>query len=95
MSAATEVIRKPLFAHWCRQEHQLIAHNDSEHERCPMCRLMSERDALRDKLLEVAKACEECGGTGCVDVLHRGLNNRLHSVSEDCPECLDIRALLQ
>lgn len=57
--------------------------------------LKSENAKLRDKLAELAKECAECNGTGCVDVLHRGVNNRLHSVSEDCKACLDIRELLQ
>lgn len=31
------------YPHMCRDEHVEIGHADSEHERCPMCRL---RDAL-------------------------------------------------
>lgn len=33
--------------HWCQDEHQPIAHNDSEHERCPLCRANDEIAALK------------------------------------------------
>jgi hypothetical protein len=31
------------YPHMCRSDHIQIGHHDSEHERCPLCRL---RDAL-------------------------------------------------
>lgn len=34
------------YAHMCRDGHQQIGHNDSEHERCPLCRVMDERDEV-------------------------------------------------
>lgn len=57
---------------------------------------MSAQEALlRDKLLEVAKECAECSGTGCVDVIHTTDDGRQHSVTADCPACADIREVLQ
>jgi len=32
------------YAHMCRDEHIEIGHNDSEHELCPLCRAINERD---------------------------------------------------
>lgn len=55
-------------------------------------RALAECFKLRDKLMECAKECSECGGTG------------LHTVSfpetagaqlQECPECADIRSLLE
>jgi hypothetical protein len=34
-------------AHFCRDGHALIGHNDSEHERCPLCRAIELLDACR------------------------------------------------
>lgn len=57
--------------------------------------LREMNEKLRAKLLELAKDCVPCSGTGCVDVVLKSpLSGRLHSVSEDCPVCLDIRELL-
>lgn len=33
------------YAHMCRDEHEQIGHNDSEHELCPMCRMKNELEA--------------------------------------------------
>lgn len=56
----------------------------------------AENERLRAKLLELAKDCEQCSGTGCVDIIHRSpISGRLHSMPDDCPGCLDIRELLQ
>lgn len=38
------------YPHMCCIEHAEIGHNDSEHERCPLCRAIDERDALRYEL---------------------------------------------
>jgi hypothetical protein len=43
---------------------------------------------LRDKLLELAKECDPCGGTGCVKTDCEPI------MVIDCPACLDIRELL-
>jgi hypothetical protein len=47
-----EVRRAPLehYAHMCRDEHIQIGHNDSEHERCPLCRAKDELESLRGRL---------------------------------------------
>lgn len=42
--------------HWCRDEHVIIRHRDSEHERCPLCRANDELAAEREKR-EKAEAC--------------------------------------
>jgi superfamily II helicase len=44
---------------------------------------------LRDKLLSIARECASCGGTGCVEVVDDGLSR-----TEDCGDCIDIRAAL-
>lgn len=47
------------YAHMCQDEHIEIGHNDSEHEMCPLCRAIAERDKLREvnaALLAVAIA---------------------------------------
>lgn len=43
---------------------------------------------LRDKLLEIAKGCPECGGTGII-------NFGKPPIIDDCPACLDIREILR
>lgn len=40
------------YAHMCREDHVEIGHNDSENERCPLCRVL-------DALIEII---EEGGG---------------------------------
>ena len=40
---------------------------------------------LRDKLLELAKDCDDCDGTGL---------QTIYGETEDCPACHDIRELL-
>lgn len=30
------------YPHMCRSDHEEIGHSDSEHEQCPMCRLLAE-----------------------------------------------------
>lgn len=47
------------FSHWCRQDHEIIGHNDSEHERCPLCRCQDDRDALAAELAVTEKLYEE------------------------------------
>lgn len=43
---------KPLssYAHMCRMDHVQIGHDDSEHERCPLCRANDRADALEAML---------------------------------------------
>lgn len=38
------------YAHMCRDDHQEIGHNDSEHEQCPLCRAHGEIVAAWEKL---------------------------------------------
>jgi hypothetical protein len=47
---------------------------------------------LRDKLLEIAKNCDHCGGTGMVPVKeeHQAAFGRVI----ECDECEDLRELL-
>ena len=47
----------------------------------------AENLRYRDKLLECAKECSECGGTGVVTFAA----NRVG----DCPDCADLRELLR
>lgn len=47
---------------------------------------------LRDKLLEIAKECAGCGGTGCVTRVN-GIAGRARV--EPCPQCADIREALE
>lgn len=45
------------YAHMCRDEHQQIGHNDSEHERCPLCRANDNLDYAMARIqAEVSKA---------------------------------------
>lgn len=44
------------YPHMCRTDHVEIGHSDSEHERCPLCRMTSERDEAIDLLLQVRQA---------------------------------------
>lgn len=52
-----------------------------------VAKLCADNLRMRDKLLELAKDCAECGGTGCVTV---GFGERV----DPCPDCEDIRELL-
>lgn len=36
------------YAHTCRDGHAQIGHNDSEHERCPLCRALDALSAIED-----------------------------------------------
>ena len=47
---------------------------------------------LRDKLLEIAKECSECGGTGCITRID---NIAMPGRVEECPDCADIRSVLE
>ncbi len=38
------------YAHMCRDGHQQIGHNDSEHERCPLCRATDAQDWIAQQL---------------------------------------------
>lgn len=44
-------------AHFCQDGHEPIWHNDSEHERCPMCRALNEIEALKEEIEEHDKLC--------------------------------------
>ena len=48
---------------------------------------------LRDKLLEIAKECSSCGGTGVVTVRYE-YNGISRDRAEPCGDCLDIREVL-
>lgn len=48
---------------------------------------------LRDKLLELAKECAECGGTGCISV--RPQDEAVWGRTLPCPDCEDIRSILE
>lgn len=54
---------------------------------------------LRDKLLELAKECSSCGGTGVVTVMappdSRLYSGVLISREQPCGDCLDIREVLE
>lgn len=41
------------FPHLCRDGHQEIGHRDSEHELCPMCRVINQRGDLLSALVDV------------------------------------------
>lgn len=43
------------YAHMCRSDHQQIGHNDSEHERCPLCRANDHVERLEEALRECAE----------------------------------------
>lgn len=67
-----------------------------------LLKVQRERDQLRadvcryrDKLLECAKECKECGGTGCVEdvVEHPRFGPQVQTIP--CEWCLDIRTLLE
>jgi superfamily II helicase len=47
---------------------------------------------LRDKLLELAKDCATCKGTGCISV--RPQDEAVWGRTLPCPDCEDIRELL-
>jgi hypothetical protein len=58
---------------------------------------IKENLKLRGKLLEVAKECAECDGTGVVTVLQNLEAIYVDNVGErqePCPQCADIRELL-
>lgn len=55
--------------------------------------LRAENVKLRDKLLELAKDCSECGGTGCVTVTEWQVP--AFGKVLPCPDCEDIRELLK
>lgn len=67
--------------------------------------IQRERDALReancklrDKLLELAKECSSCGGTGCVTVVVTTVwdtDDEPRTRVEDCGDCVDIREVLR
>lgn len=63
--------------------------------------IQRERDALRetncklrDKLLDLAKQCDKCGGTGCVTKRWLDEYFKPREQGEDCPKCHDIREVL-
>lgn len=60
--------------------------------------LRDENVKLRNKLLEVAKECSSCNGTGVVTVMREPdshlYSGVLISREEPCGDCLDIREVL-
>lgn len=54
--------------------------------------LLASHLKCRDKLLEIARECSECGGTGCVTV-PPSLESAFGKVLP-CPECEDLRDVL-
>jgi phage FluMu protein Com len=57
-----------------------------------IAKVMSDNLRMRDKLLECAKECGECGGTGVVKI-QREANGQW--IETECPQCLDIREILE
>jgi predicted nucleic acid binding AN1-type Zn finger protein len=71
------------------------------HLNARLIKVERERDALvlvnfklRDKLLELAKQCNECDGTGCVTKRWLDQHFQPQERVEDCPKCHDIRSVL-
>ncbi|HEY3679005.1 MAG TPA: hypothetical protein VGL45_09815 [Bradyrhizobium sp.] len=56
-------------------------------------KLCADHLRARDKLLEIAKECASCGGTGCVTVRYE-YNEISRDRVEPCGDCLDIREVL-
>lgn len=52
-----------------------------------VAKLCAENLRMRDKLLELAKECSDCDGTGIINVGRP-------PILDDCPHCNDIRELL-
>lgn len=60
-------------------------------------RIIDENTRLRDKLLELAKECAECNGTGLVTLsqtLEAVDAGSAGDVQQQCPGCADIREVL-
>ena len=55
--ALLAALGRPGYAHMCRDGHVQIGHNDSEHEMCPLCRALADRDHWR----EARRAAMEAG----------------------------------
>lgn len=55
-------------AHMCRDGHDIIRHNDSEHEMCPLCRSMRETEIERERTLN-SEAVQELLATN-KEVMH-------------------------
>lgn len=53
------------YPHMCRDGHAEIGHSDNEHEMCPLCRAVADRDELLKALKEVQWSdggrCPQCG----------------------------------
>ena len=61
-----------------------------------LARLRAENLRLRDKLLEIAKQCSSCDGTGLVTVHFAGNEGAPEWDADDqpCGDCIDIREAL-
>jgi hypothetical protein len=49
------------YPHMCRDEHIQIGHNDSEHERCPLCRALDRAvsaERAMQEMMEVARQAD-------------------------------------
>jgi len=59
-------------------------------------KLVASHLRLRDKLLEVAKECARCNGTGLITRHFEGNEDKPAWDADDqpCPDCEDIRAAL-
>jgi hypothetical protein len=58
--------------------------------------LLAENMRLRDKLLELAKKCERCRGSGLISIHFEGNEDAPEWDADDqtCPDCIDIRSVL-
>ena len=64
IAAAEERGRK--YSHMCRDGHEEIGHNDSEHELCPLCRALNDIAAAERRAYErVIAVCKEKGVCFC------------------------------
>lgn len=55
------------YSHMCRDDHEQIGHNDSEHEMCPVCRAKGQHTQLVTGLQQVIT---EMSAGDLRDVLH-------------------------
>lgn len=44
------VVQFRTYPHMCRMDHVQIGHSDSEHEQCPLCRVIGALEAARESV---------------------------------------------
>ncbi len=89
--AERDAARAERLPHMCRDDHTEIRHADSTHERCPLCRMMAERDRWKREAMAAREFMSCYDSTREGHEGEPGIEVKLHT-GEELQEYHDARA---